>query len=54
MSESKTKFSKNKCPNCGSEDVKILSLPLGDDEDFIYCNLCKKINVITKVKVNIK
>jgi len=45
---------KPKCPKCKSEDVKVLSLPLGDEEEFIYCNKCKQVSVITKVKVSDK
>jgi len=42
---------KPKCPSCGSENIKIMRLPIGDEE-YIYCNDCKKVNVITKVKIN--
>jgi transcription elongation factor Elf1 len=40
-----------KCPDCGSTDVKVLTLPLNEEEEFIYCNTCKKVNVVTKVKI---
>lgn len=43
-----------RCPKCNSTDVKVLKLPLKEDEEFIYCNSCKQITVITKVKIDEK
>ena len=44
---------KLQCPECGSYDTKIMILPYGDEE-YIYCNGCKKLSVITKVKLDAK
>jgi len=47
------KQTKVKCPNCGSEDTKPYSLPMSrDDEEFIYCNNCKKVTIVLKVKID--
>jgi len=48
-----SKQPKPKCPDCGSADVKVMKLPLEDDE-YIYCNKCKNVNIITKVDVDVK
>jgi len=47
------KKKKVRCPNCGSYNVKILRLPVGDEE-FIGCEDCGKISVLIKVKVDEK
>jgi len=51
----KAKFKKSQCPECGSMDTKAMLLPYGDEEDeYIYCNKCKKVSVITKVSIVVK
>ena len=54
MPEKETK--KPICPYCESSDVKIMSLPLeeDDEDEYIYCNNCERVSVITKVDVDVK
>ena len=40
-----------KCPRCGSTKVKILHLPV-DEEEFLKCEECGYITVLTKIKIS--
>lgn len=41
----------SRCPKCNSENVRKMVLPYGDEE-YLYCFDCKKVSVITKVKID--
>lgn len=51
MSKPEAKFTKGQCPKCGSTDTKKMTLPFGLEE-YIYCNACHALSVITQVEVN--
>lgn len=37
------KFTKGKCPDCGSDLLEMILLP--DEEKYLYCNRCQQLKI---------